>query len=473
MGKPAKGASVDGAGGKKQERRKRKQVLDGCSSGREDVGEETDGQGLKTGEKRGVTGDGVGETVIEVKVSKQRRQPDGDGHVGARKKKKKMTMADPETTNKKGTVEEMDRQVLKGGEEDKGVEGGGPKDSITARKVRTKSRETVGDDVVAAVKKKKTTKKKKMGGEDEAVVKKEDGSEEGKLAGRMNRKSQVQAPDMQGDIDKLVGASEASPANNDVEGTVQKDNHASVLANDKAGDEGETAVDATQSDGAVVPAKRKHRKPRPADFLPLDVKIGDGQVTKNTRKKRKGRPEDSALIPYDDNKPRVIFLSRVPHGFYEDQMLHFFGQFGTVTRMILSRNKKSGASRHYAFIEFQSSEVAAIVADCLHNYLIDGKILQCKLVPPEKVHPKTFFRANRVFKPWLGKKRHKVLHDRVRNPEKAALLVARLRKRDNKRRAKLKVMGIEYDFQGYASLVPPKRKHVKFAADDEQTAQEA
>lgn len=62
-------------------------------------------------------------------------------------------------------------------------------------------------------------------------------------------------------------------------------------------------------------------------------------------------------------KPNVIYLGRIPHGFYEDEMagksrlsiqilsiynVHncmflksgFFGQFGKITRLRLSRNKK-------------------------------------------------------------------------------------------------------------------------------------
>ena len=36
----------------------------------------------------------------------------------------------------------------------------------------------------------------------------------------------------------------------------------------------------------------------------------------------------------------MIYLGRVPHGFYEEQMKSYFTQFGDVTRLRLSRNKK-------------------------------------------------------------------------------------------------------------------------------------
>ena len=39
-------------------------------------------------------------------------------------------------------------------------------------------------------------------------------------------------------------------------------------------------------------------------------------------------------------KPGVIYLGRIPKGFYEEQMRAYFEQFGTVTRLRMSRNKK-------------------------------------------------------------------------------------------------------------------------------------
>lgn len=42
-------------------------------------------------------------------------------------------------------------------------------------------------------------------------------------------------------------------------------------------------------------------------------------------------------------------------------------------------------------------QVAAIVAECMHNYLLFGSVLQCSVVEPEKVHPDTFKNANRKF----------------------------------------------------------------------------
>jgi nucleolar protein 15 len=79
-------------------------------------------------------------------------------------------------------------------------------------------------------------------------------------------------------------------------------------------------------------------------------------------------------------------------------MRAYFSQFGNIARLRLSRNKKTGASKHYAFIEFDSGEVAQIVAKTMNNYLLFGHILQVRLIPKEKVHENLFKGANQRFK---------------------------------------------------------------------------
>lgn len=80
----------------------------------------------------------------------------------------------------------------------------------------------------------------------------------------------------------------------------------------------------------------------------------------------------------------------------------YFSQFGTITRLRLSRNRKTGRSKHYAFIEFESAEVAKIVANTMDKYLLFGHILKCKFAAPEKIHPEVWKGANKRFKvvPW-------------------------------------------------------------------------
>merc|ERR1712218_47649 len=86
----------------------------------------------------------------------------------------------------------------------------------------------------------------------------------------------------------------------------------------------------------------------------------------------------------------VVYISHIPHGFYERQMRQFFEQFGAVTNLRLGRSKKTGKSCGFAFVEFKYLEVAKIVSESMNNYLMFDKILKCSVVPQERVSKKIF-----------------------------------------------------------------------------------
>jgi len=157
-----------------------------------------------------------------------------------------------------------------------------------------------------------------------------------------------------------------------------------------------------------------------------------------------------------------VYLGRVPYGFFEEQMKGFFTQFGTVKRLRLSRNKKTGNSKHYAFLEFESPDVAKIVSESMDNYVLYGHKLVCKVVPKEKVHPDTFKGANRKFKKIPYKKLAKKQHNAEKEPQQTQKTILKLLKKEKGKRQKIKDLGIDYEFSGYAATVPPVPTHKKF-----------
>lgn len=163
-------------------------------------------------------------------------------------------------------------------------------------------------------------------------------------------------------------------------------------------------------------------------------------VTKQTSKST-GKPAPVAVLP----GAGVIYLSRIPHGFYEDQMRAYFSQFGEITRLRMARNKRTGASKHYAYIEFRHEAVARIVAETMHNYLMFGRLLQCHLVPLDKVHPETFVGANRKFKviPW--KKIAREAHNVEETQELAQIRKERQVKHIKSVEERCKELGIAWD----------------------------
>lgn len=159
-----------------------------------------------------------------------------------------------------------------------------------------------------------------------------------------------------------------------------------------------------------------------------------------------------------DNDHGVIYLGHIPHGFYEEQMRGFFSQFGEITRLRLSRNKKTGRSRHFAFVEFADRRVATIVAETMNNYLLCNKILVCKVVDANKLHANTWVGANKKFQkvPWRSIARKK--HNQERTGDQQRRRQEKLIKTENRKRRKLRELGIDYAFDGYIQDLPKQTR---------------
>lgn len=141
----------------------------------------------------------------------------------------------------------------------------------------------------------------------------------------------------------------------------------------------------------------------------------------------------------------VIYVGRIPHGFYEDEMKAYFGQFGEITRLRLSRNRVSGASKHYAFIEFRHATVARVVAETMNNYLMFNQLLQVQVVPNEKIHPSCFDGANRKFRKVPWKKLNMERFNAPRSEEDLTKLKTRSAEKKESLKKKLADLGISYD----------------------------
>ncbi|GAB1599129.1 hypothetical protein Ahia01_000190100 [Argonauta hians] len=141
----------------------------------------------------------------------------------------------------------------------------------------------------------------------------------------------------------------------------------------------------------------------------------------------------------------VVYLRHIPYGFFEDQMKAYFSQFGKVTRLRLSRSKRTGKSKGFAFIEFLSEDVARIVADTMNNYILFENLLKCKVIPHNRVRNDLFKGCYRKF---TEPKSHLVSRDRHNSfksdkaiTKKAFRSIRKLMK--NVKR--LKEMGIDFD----------------------------
>lgn len=139
----------------------------------------------------------------------------------------------------------------------------------------------------------------------------------------------------------------------------------------------------------------------------------------------------------------IIYIGRIPHGFYEDEMSKYFEQFGPIINLRLSRNKKTGKSKHFGFIEFGSYDVAKIAAETMNNYLLFGHLLKCEVV--DSSHEDLFKDANKKFKviPWGKISKEK--NDAPKSKERWGELIEMHENSKLRKQKELKEKGIDFD----------------------------
>lgn len=114
---------------------------------------------------------------------------------------------------------------------------------------------------------------------------------------------------------------------------------------------------------------------------------------------------------------------------------------------------QTGNSKGYAFVEFESEDVAKIVAETMDNYLFGERLLSCKFMPREKLHKNLFSQCDVPFHPpsFPAVKRY----NQKRGHLQMLKMEYRFKKKEKLLRKKLAVKGIDYSFP---SLVLPKPK---------------
>eukprot|EP00442_Polarella_glacialis_P055210 CAMPEP_0115090164 /NCGR_PEP_ID=MMETSP0227-20121206/25230_1 /TAXON_ID=89957 /ORGANISM="Polarella glacialis, Strain CCMP 1383" /LENGTH=325 /DNA_ID=CAMNT_0002481185 /DNA_START=102 /DNA_END=1079 /DNA_ORIENTATION=+ len=196
---------------------------------------------------------------------------------------------------------------------------------------------------------------------------------------------------------------------------------------------------------------------------------------KGQRKTKANRFQEESTQAEKSEPKGVIYLGHIPNGFFEPQMQQYFSQFGQVTRMRLSRSKRTGGSKGYAYIEFKEESVAKIVAQTMNKYLLFEKSLVCEYVPKEKRHAKLFKGCRTVVEDKRGKrleKERQVVNDRPTVevsgkavPQITQEQVSRRKGHDKKLKALLQSLDIDYDFDGVTDKVGSESAKKESKAD--------
>jgi len=162
----------------------------------------------------------------------------------------------------------------------------------------------------------------------------------------------------------------------------------------------------------------------------------------------------------------TVYLSHLPHGFFEKQLRAFFAHFGSIRELRLLRNLRTGKSRHCAFIQFHSDHVAKIVCKAMNGYMMFHRTLVCELIAEDQL-PENFWRPAREPKGKLtfgqeNKQRSTRQHNRMRTVGEHQVRLHRLLSRERRRKRKLEKIGIDLDVKGYSEqLQETTPKHFK------------
>lgn len=156
------------------------------------------------------------------------------------------------------------------------------------------------------------------------------------------------------------------------------------------------------------------------------------------------KPSKKVDISKTKDKKGIIYLGRIPNEFEEPEMQKYFEQFGPITRLKLSRNKKSGKSKHYGFIEFSNKEVAKIASETMNNYLIFGHLLKCYLVEDSSKSDLIFSNSKFKIIPWKSISRHR--NDKPKSLQHLEKLNHKFEQAKIKRAAKLNAKGINTNY---------------------------
>jgi len=163
----------------------------------------------------------------------------------------------------------------------------------------------------------------------------------------------------------------------------------------------------------------------------------------------------------------VVYVKHIPHGFYEKEMREYFKQFGQVTRLRLSRSKKTGGSKGYAFVEFGSEDVAKIAASSMQDYLMFRQRLMCKYIEHSELHQEVFKNAQRMFRPPKAASLARQRQNSARSAGQQVAVALRLRRKNAKRLSALKELGIDYELPDI-----PKPKEIRQHFDQSAAARD-
>ena len=204
-----------------------------------------------------------------------------------------------------------------------------------------------------------------------------------------------------------------------------------------------------------VSLKKKEKSiQKESNLLPLNEEPKE-EIKQKSKKVREIQNEEGISSQPTSG---VVYVGHLPWGFIDSALKKYFSQFGTITRIISPKSSKTGRSVGYAFIEFEDEETARIAAKTMNNYILFEKILKCSFVEDKKKYDRIFLKWKKKFE---FKERYRIHCEKLakkKSKEEIKEMIQGLLDREEKRREKMKELGIKYEYKGFKEIVDEYKK---------------
>ena len=90
-----------------------------------------------------------------------------------------------------------------------------------------------------------------------------------------------------------------------------------------------------------------------------------------------------------------IYVGNLPHGVSEEEIREMFAKFGEVESVTLVKDRFSGQSKGFGFVEMPSNSEADQVIKALNKTMLQGRDIKVNQVMPQKKGKKNARRGRR------------------------------------------------------------------------------
>ena len=81
-----------------------------------------------------------------------------------------------------------------------------------------------------------------------------------------------------------------------------------------------------------------------------------------------------------------LFVGSLPFSLSEDTLNQLFAKYGTVSSLNIIKDRYSGTSRGFAFVEMSTEEEAKKAIEALNNYNLEGRNIVVKEALPKPTY---------------------------------------------------------------------------------------